>query len=183
MDLTGKLLAAMPGMQDPRFTRSLILLCSHSTDGAMGIIVNRPMSDVTFPALLDKLGILAPDPAKIDVHYGGPVEPGRGFILHRDGYHSEAAVLDIAGGFQMSATLDVLEALADGTGPRPALLALGYAGWGPRQLEGEIADNAWLTLDGLPEIVFAHDSAAKWAAALRHSGVDPVALSGAAGHA
>jgi len=131
MDLTGKLLAAMPGMQDPRFTRSLILLCSHSTDGAMGIIVNRPMSDVTFPALLDKLGILAPDPAKIDVHYGGPVEPGRGFILHRDGYHSEAAVLDIAGGFQMSATLDVVEALADGTGPCPVLLALWLCLLGP----------------------------------------------------
>ncbi len=183
MDLTGKLLAAMPGMQDPRFTRSLILMCSHSDDGAMGIIVNRAMNDFTFPDLLDKVGIAANTPAEIKLHYGGPVEPGRGFILHQSGYDAKAAVLEIAGGFQMSATLDVLEALANGTGPRPALLALGYAGWGPRQLEGEIADNAWLTLDGLPDIVFAADTSTKWAAALRYSGVDPVALSGAAGHA
>ena len=183
MELTGKLLAAMPGMQDPRFVRTLILICSHSDDGAMGIVVNRPMPDMSFQGLLEKLGIAAQNPAPMDVHYGGPVEAGRGFILHGVGYDSEAAVLDIDGTFQMSATLDVLEALAQGTGPHPALLALGYAGWGPRQLEGEIAENAWLVLDGLPEIVFAKDTTTKWAAALRHSGVDPVALSGTAGRA
>lgn len=182
MDLTGKLLAAMPGMQDPRFVRSVILMCSHSDDGAMGIIVNRPLPDLTFADLLQKLGLQVQAPAAVPVHYGGPVEMGRGFILHgaedgRDG------ALDISGGLQMSATVDVLERLAQGAGPQPAFLALGYAGWGPRQLEGEIAENAWLTLDGQPDIVFAPDPAAKWAAALRHAGVDPVALSGAAGRA
>lgn len=183
MDLTGKLLAAMPGMQDPRFARSLILMCAHSDDGAMGLIINRPLPDFTFTDLLEKLKITGENPIALDVHYGGPVEAGRGFILHREGYETDGAVMEIAGGYQVSATLDVLEQLAAGTGPRPALLALGYAGWGPRQLEGEIAENAWLTLDGVPDIVFARDAAAKWAAALRHVGVDPVALSGAAGHA
>ncbi len=183
LELTGKLLAAMPGMQDPRFARALILVCAHSDDGAMGIIVNRPIPDMPIASLLEKLGIDAPSPIDLPVHYGGPVEAGRGFILHEIGYPTEAAVLDIAGGFQMSATLDVLEALANGTGPQPALLALGYAGWGPQQLEGEIAENAWLTLDGMPSIVFAPDARAKWASALRQAGVDPVSLSGAAGHA
>lgn len=192
MELTGKLLAAMPGMQDPRFARALILVCSHSDDGAMGIIVNRPLPDMPFAALLEKVGIEnAPANRQrgdikrkdITVHYGGPVEAGRGFILHRDGYVTDGAVLDIAGGFKMSATLDVLESLASGAGPTPALLAMGYAGWGPHQLEDEIAENAWLTLDGLPDIVFAPNADEKWAQALRKSGVNPVTLSGAAGHA
>jgi len=183
MDLTGKLLAAMPGMQDPRFDRALILICSHSADGAMGLIVNHSMPDVPFASLLDQLGIAGAQGIHLDVHYGGPVEQGRGFILHQNDFGGEAASLDIAGGFQLSATLDVLELLAKGAGPKPALLALGYAGWGPSQLEAEIAENAWLTLDGIPEIVFAAKAQEKWGAALRHAGINPLALSGAAGRA
>jgi putative transcriptional regulator len=183
MDLTGKLLAAMPGMQDPRFDRALILICSHSADGAMGLIVNHPMPDVPFSALLERLGIDGAAGIELNVHYGGPVERGRGFILHQTSFEGQSATLDIDGGFQMSATLDVLEALAQGAGPDPALLALGYAGWGPNQLEGEIAENAWLTLDGVAEIVFAIKAQEKWGAALRHAGINPLALSGAAGRA
>lgn len=183
MHLTGKLLAAMPGMQDPRFDHALILVCAHSADGAMGLIVNRPMPDVPFATLMDRLGISGAEFGKIDVHYGGPVEPGRGFILHRDNFDAMGGVLKIDGGFQMSATLDVLELMAKGEGPAPALLALGYSGWGPDQLEREIADNAWLTLEGLPDIVFGDNGQQKWADALRHSGVNPMALSGAVGRA
>jgi putative transcriptional regulator len=185
VDLTGKLLAAMPGMQDPRFSRTLVLVCSHSAEGAMGLIVNRPMPEVPFATLLDRLGLNVATAIQIDVHYGGPVEKGRGFILHRDNFKPKTTFLDIDGGFRISATLDVLELIAEGTGagPSPVLLAMGYAGWGPDQLEAEIAENAWLTLDGLPDIVFAEKAADKWADALRRIGVSPVALSGAAGRA
>lgn len=183
MDLTGKLLAAMPGMQDPRFDRALILICSHSSDGAMGLIVNHPMPDVPFATLLDRLGITGAQGIHLDVHYGGPVEQGRGFILHQGDFAAKTASMNIAGGFQISATLDVLESLAKGAGPQPALLAMGYAGWGPNQLEDEISENAWLTLDGIADIVFAPKAQEKWGAALRHAGINPLALSGAAGRA
>ncbi len=183
MDLTGKLLAAMPGMQDPRFDRALILICTHSTEGAMGFVLNHPMPDVPFAGLLDRLGIAGAQGINPDVHYGGPVEQGRGFILHRDNFATKAAVLEIAGGYQMSATLDVLEALAQGAGPQPALLMMGYAGWGAGQLETEIADNAWLTLDAAPDLIFATAAPDKWPRALHHMGINPLALSAAAGHA
>lgn len=149
----------------------------------MGLIVNHPLPDVPFAALLKRLDIVGDKGIQLDVHYGGPVERGRGFILHRDGFASDAAVLDIAGGYRISATLDALEMLANGAGPQPALLAMGYAGWGPNQLEAEIGENAWLTLDGLPEIVFAQKAGEKWALALRHAGINPLALSSASGHA
>ena len=183
MDLTGKLLAAMPGMGDARFERALVMVCSHSSDGAMGLIINRTMPDFSFPTLLDQLGIQKGSAPTIEVHYGGPVERSRGFVLHRGRYHGGAEMMQIQGGFQMSATLNVVEDIAAGKGPRQALLALGYAGWGPKQLEQEIADNAWLTLDPEPQVVFEHPNAQKWAEALRVSGVNPVMLSGAAGHA
>lgn len=183
VDLSGKLLAAMPSLQDPRFERALILICAHSPDGAMGVIVNRPLPNLPLAKVLQDLGISANDAPQMPVHYGGPVEPGRGFILHQSSYHSAAGGMDIAGGYHLSATLDVLAALAAGAGPDPALFTLGYAGWGPNQLEGEIADNAWLTLDGLSKIVFSAPAGEKWASALRQLGVDPMQLSGAAGHA
>ncbi|MDZ7906308.1 MAG: YqgE/AlgH family protein [Cypionkella sp.] len=183
MDLTGKLLAAMPSLQDPRFDHALILICAHSPDGAMGLIVNHPMPDVPFATLTERLGIAHTQGIDLAVHYGGPVEAGRGFILHRDNFSSDAGGMPIAGGYHLSATLDVLESLAAGTGPSPALLTLGYAGWGPNQLETEIAENAWLTLDGRADIIFTAPAGEKWAQALRLSGVDPRALSGAAGHA
>jgi putative transcriptional regulator len=183
MDLSGKLLAAMPGMGDARFERALVMLCSHSAEGAMGLIINQALPDLTFADLLTQLGIGTGKAPAIDVHYGGPVERSRGFVLHRGRYLGGADMMQIDGGFQMSATVDVLEAIAAGKGPRQALLALGYAGWGPRQLEQEIADNAWLTVAAEPDVIFDKPNDQKWAAALRLSGVNPVMLSGAAGHA
>lgn len=183
MDLTGKLLAAMPGMGDARFDRTLILVCSHSDGGAMGLIINRVMPDLSFPALLTQLGIETVGGRLIEVHYGGPVERGRGFVLHRGDYDSGSGMLQIGGGYRMSATVDVLEDIAAGNGPVDALLALGYSGWAPQQLEVEIAENAWLTIEPSPEVIFAPTNPQKWALALRGAGVDPVMLSGAAGRA
>lgn len=183
MDLTGKLLAAMPGMGDARFERALVMVCAHSPEGAMGLIINRILPDFSFAALLDQLGLQKTNAPPIEVHYGGPVERSRGFVLHRGPYQGGADMLQINGGFQMSATVQVVEDMAAGKGPHQALLALGYAGWGPQQLEQEIAQNAWLTLEARPDVIFDRPNAQKWADALRFSGVDPVMLSGAAGHA
>jgi putative transcriptional regulator len=184
MELTGKLLIAMPGMGDARFAHSVILVCAHSEDGAMGLIVNKLARDVSFGGLLDQLKIPRGDMGRdIRVHFGGPVERGRGFVLHSADYAGGQATMQIEGGYGMTATLDVLEALARGRGPASALLALGYAGWGPGQLEGEIARNDWLTAEASAELVFAADDGAKWARALRGMGIDPVSLSAQAGRA
>lgn len=184
MDLTGKFLVAMPGMGDPRFDKSVILICAHSEDGAMGLIVNKTVEDVTFSGLLDHLNIpRAPEGREIAVHFGGPVERGRGFVLHSRDYRGSAATMKIEGGYGMTATQDVLEALARGDGPHHALLALGYSGWGPGQLESEIARNDWLTADADAGLVFAKDDAAKWTGALRGMGIDPLSLSSKAGRA
>jgi putative transcriptional regulator len=183
--LTGKLLIAMPGMGDPRFHGSVVFLCAHSADGAMGLIVNKPMPDVRFADMLEQLdiahGAATPD---LPVCYGGPVELRRGFVLHTADYLGGLDDrLEVDARFAMTATLDVLEDLALGTGPAAALLALGYAGWGPGQLEAEIAQNGWLTADATPDLVFAPRMEGKWAAALASLGVSPLTLSSEAGHA
>jgi putative transcriptional regulator len=184
MDLSGKLLIAMPAMGDPRFAKSVIMICAHSDDGAMGLIINKPAAELRFADLLDQLDIPRGDGGRdIRIHYGGPVERGRGFVLHSRDYDGGKGSMSVDGGYRMTATLDVLEALARGDGPGQALLALGYAGWGPGQLESEIARNDWLTADAVPGLVFGADDAAKWAGALRLIGVDPVSLSAAAGRA
>jgi putative transcriptional regulator len=184
MDLTGKLLIAMPGMQDPRFDASVILICSHSAEGAMGLIINKPVPDLSFESLLEQLGIPhLPDSRSISVHFGGPVERGRGFVLHSPDYHAKDGTMAIAGDYGMTATQDILRALGKGEGPKTALLALGYAGWGAGQLESEILRNDWLTSDAPADLVFEAAPASKWAAALRNMGVNPLALSGAAGRA
>jgi len=184
MQLTGKFLVAMPGMGDPRFERSVILICAHSAEGAMGIIVNKRVEEVTFAGLLDHLEIpRAPEGRDIAVHFGGPVERGRGFVLHSRDYRGGAATMKIVGGYGMTATLDVLEAIAKGTGPHRALLALGYSGWGPGQLEAEIARNDWLTAEADAALVFAEDDAMKWTGALRGMGIDPLSLSPTSGRA
>ncbi|WP_238364321.1 YqgE/AlgH family protein [Mesobacterium pallidum] len=184
MDLTGKLLIAMPGMGDPRFDRSVVYLCAHSDDGAMGLIVNKPTTDVTFAGLLEQLK-LSPGPFTRDltVHVGGPVEHGRGFVLHSPDFESAFATLQVDEQFAMTATLDILEALSRGEGPSRAIMALGYAGWGPGQLESEIADNGWLTAEASPELVFDPVDAGKWQAALRVLGVEALTLSASAGRA
>lgn len=192
MDLTGKLLIAMPGMGDPRFERSVIYLCAYSDEAAMGLIVNRAADDLTFSDLLRQLDIasgieITPARARKPVHFGGPVEHGRGFVLHSTDYRTEGSTLEVrpkAGqSFGMTATMDILEDMARGGGPEQAILALGYAGWGPGQLEQEITRNGWLTCDATPEIVFAPADGDKWPRALKSLGVDPRLLSGDAGHA
>ena len=184
MDLSGKLLVAMPGMGDPRFEHSVILLCAHSAEGAMGLIINKPVPDLSFGSLLDQLNIpRAPQGRDIVVHFGGPVERGRGFVLHSSDYTSGQATMKIAGGFGMTATLDVVEAMARGDGPTSALLALGYSGWGPGQLEAEIARNDWLTADAAQGLIFSANNRGKWGDALRGIGVDPLSLSPTAGRA
>lgn len=184
MDLCGQLLIAMPAMGDQRFEKTVILVCAHTPEGAMGLIVNRRMRDLTFAGLLDQLEIPRPPAGRdIRVHFGGPVERGRGFVLHTDDYVVKRATMPVPGGFGMTATTDVLTALAQGTGPECALLALGYSGWGPGQLEAEVARNDWLTAKAAPDLVFSADDAAKWVGALRRMGVDPLGLSGMSGRA
>lgn len=184
MDLGGKLLVAMPGLGDPRFDRSVILICAHSPEGAMGLIVNKPVSDMKFSALLAQLNIAPGDGSRdIRVHFGGPVERARGFVLHSPDYAGGQATMEVPGGYGMTATRDVLEALAQGAGPKRALLALGYAGWGPGQLEAEIGRNDWLTAEAADDLVFAPEDGGKWLGALRQMGIDPLMLSPMAGRA
>lgn len=177
----------MPGIGDPRFERSVVYLCAHSDDGALGLIVNKPLRDVSFAQLLRQVGLgeAAGDQAPvISVHFGGPVEHGRGFVLHSGEYSSaQDSTLKVDETFAMTATLDILEDIAAGRGPDKAILALGYAGWGPGQLEGEIRENGWLICDAQREIVFAPTDGGKWEQGLRALGIDPVMLSGAAGRA
>jgi putative transcriptional regulator len=184
MELCGKLLVAMPGLGDPRFEHAVILVCAHSDDGAMGLIINKLMPDLSFAGLLEHLNIpKAAQGRDIRVHFGGPVERGRGFVLHSSDYAGGPATMQIEGGYSMTATLDVLEAMAQGAGPDQALLALGYSGWGPGQLEAEIARNDWLTVEPSAALIFAEPDGGKWAGALRGMGIDPLSLSATAGRA
>jgi putative transcriptional regulator len=188
MDLTGKIIMAMPALGDPRFAQSVVLICAHTPEGAMGLIINKPMTDLSFSELLTHLSIPeVPKGRDIRVHFGGPVERGRGFVLHSPDFASSgttgAATMAIPGGFAMTATLDILEALASGAGPTQALLALGYAGWGPGQLEAEIGRNDWLTGETTGDLVFSPDNGAKWGQALKALGINPLMLSTTAGHA
>jgi putative transcriptional regulator len=184
MNLTGKLLIAMPGMGDPRFDHSVIYICEHSDRGAMGLIVNKPVSDLPFARLLEQLDIAAgPGAQSARVHFGGPVEAGRGFVLHSAEYGSAEGTQQVDTGIAMTATLDVLEDISAGHGPLQALLALGYAGWGPGQLEDEIGQNGWLTTEAIDEIIFAADNATKWERALKSMGIDAISLSATAGRA
>lgn len=184
MDLAGKLMVAMPALGDERFARTVILICAHSAEGAMGLIINKPVPDFSFAELLGQLKITRRGQGRdIRVHFGGPVERGRGFVLHSADYTGGSATTPVQGGYGMTATMDVLEALAQGGGPRQALLALGYAGWGPGQLEREIARNDWLLTDPAEELVFSDQDSGKWVGALRHMGIDPISLSPSAGRA
>ncbi|MFW5641425.1 MAG: YqgE/AlgH family protein [Roseicyclus sp.] len=184
-NLTGKLLIAMPGMGDPRFAGSVVFLCAHSEEGAMGLIVNKRVDEVTFAEMLEQLEIGHDAPVRdVPVCYGGPVELRRGFVLHSADYDARGEDgLEVDGRFSMTATLDILEDIARGRGPGRALLALGYSGWGPGQLEAEIAQNGWLTAEAAPDLVFGVSMDGKWEAALRSLGIHPLMLSSEAGHA
>ena len=181
--LTGMLLIAMPGMPDPRFAKSVIYLCAHSADGAMGLVVNQIAPGMSLPRVVEQLGIRPEiDLSSEPVHVGGPVETGRGFVLHSCDYVQESTLV-IDDRFALTATLDVLKAIALGTGPRRKVFALGYAGWAPGQLDQEIQENGWLVAPAAEELVFGRDDATKWQRALARLGVDPASLSSAAGRA
>ncbi len=185
LNLAGAVLMAMPGLGDERFDHSVIFICAHSEDGAMGLVINKPAAELAFSTLLEQLDIPhVPGGRDIRVHLGGPVERGRGFVLHSMDYTSSGSTIPIDGGFGMTATLDILQALAQGGGPSRALLALGYSGWGPGQLEAEIARNDWLMLpEAQADLLFAEDEGGKWTRHLQAIGVDPVLLSPASGRA
>jgi len=181
--LAGSLLVAMPQMNDPRFERAVIYMCAHNSEGAMGLVVNKLFEQLSFPDLLDQLNIsTGPRTQQIRIHFGGPVESGRGFVLHSDDYVREGTML-VNSGFALTATIDILRAIADGEGPRSSILALGYAGWGPGQLETELAANGWLHVPADPELVFGGDLEHKWMLALGRIGINPTVLSSEAGHA
>jgi putative transcriptional regulator len=181
--LTGQLLVAMPQMRDARFARTVIYVCTHSADGAMGLVVNRLVGATRFPELLSQLGIEAkPDSGDIRIHFGGPVESERGFVLHSADYTNDGSVM-VNEGMALTATLEILKAIADGHGPRLSLLALGYAGWGAGQLDSEIHANGWLTVPADEALVFDADLDSKWQRAVDKIGIEPGRLSGDVGHA
>ncbi len=181
--LTGQLLVAMPSMQDPRFARSVICLCAHSDDGAMGIVLNKPLQGLSFDELLKQLNLdPVPPQRRIRLMSGGPVENGRGFVLHTADWETEGSLV-FQPGIALTASVDILKAIAGGGGPREGLLALGYAGWGPGQLESEIQQNAWLSVPADEQLLFGADPDRLWHAALAKLHVDPALLSGTAGHA
>ena len=183
-DLTGKLLIAMPGIGDARFLRSLVLVCAHEPDYAMGIVLNKPIEDLTLPQLLTQLGIeqdiKLPEDAVLS---GGPVGTDRGFVVHTGDFHCDGATMDINPEISLTATRDVLMAIASGGAPRESIMALGYSGWGAGQIESEIAENSWLIGEPIPDLVYggAHDS--KWRRALELMGIDAAHLHSGGGNA
>ncbi len=183
--LEGQMLIAMPSMGDPRFERTVIYLCAHSeAHGAMGLVINKLVSHITFPQLLEQLEIVpAGAAADMSVHFGGPVETGRGFVLHSADFHLTGATSRVSDEISVTASVEILTAIARGDGPAHSLLALGYAGWAPGQLEAELSANGWLHCPADLDLVFGRDVAAKWPQALAKLGVEASHLSGTAGHA
>ena len=181
--LTGQLLIAMPTMNDPRFANSVIYLCAHNLDGAMGLVLNRPVAKPSFVDLLQQLKVEPNPPAReIRLCAGGPVENSRGFVLYTADWTGEGS-LRVNEGLALTASLDVLKTIAEGRGPRECVLALGYAGWGPGQLDREIQENAWLSAPADEALLFDADHQTKWRRALAKLKIDPLLLSGVAGHA
>jgi len=189
--LDGQMLIATPGMQDERFSRSLIYMCAHSSEGAMGIVVNQPAAHISLPDLLVKLDVipkaekiqLPPGAGDVTVLKGGPVETERGFVLHSADFFIENSTLPIDEGVCLTSTLDILKAIARGAGPASAILALGYAGWSPGQLESELQHNGWLHCSADPELIFGTDVGAKYDRAMQKIGIRPGMLSSDVGHA
>ncbi len=181
--LSGQLLIAMPGMTDPRFAKAVIYMCAHNSEGAMGLVLNKQIDELTFEELLHQLKIEQnPTNEPLHVLFGGPVEQARGFVLHSAEYHQEETmrVNDKVG---LTATIDILRDIAKGNGPKEKILALGYAGWGPGQLDTEIRENGWLHVEADDTLVFGDDLDDKWEKAMQKIGIDPRMLSDEAGHA
>jgi putative transcriptional regulator len=189
--LDGQMLIASPGMSDERFAKSVIYVCAHSSEGAMGIVVNQPAKHISFPDLLVKLDVvpasdliqLPPRAGGVKVLKGGPVETERGFVLHSADFFIENSTLPIDKGICLTATLDILKAIAKGTGPESALLALGYAGWAPGQLDNEMQQNGWLHCPADPALLFGTNIEEKYDLAMRKIGIRPGMLSSEVGHA
>ncbi|MBS7810817.1 YqgE/AlgH family protein [Roseococcus pinisoli] len=181
--LAGQLLVAMPNLRDPHFAGSVIVLCAHSAGGAMGLILNQPIPKLSFEELLKQVGVEPLPPQRsIRLVSGGPVEESRGFVLHSGEWKAEGS-LPVEGGYALTASLDILKAIASGGGPRQGLLALGYAGWGAGQLEAEIARNDWLSVPADEDLLFGGDDDTRWRRALAKLNIDPSLLSAEAGHA
>ena len=188
--LDGQLLIAMPAMTDSRFHRAVIYMCAHSAEGAMGLVINQRAPHITLPRLLEQLDIAAvgsrPVAIRVGsmaVHVGGPVETSRGFVLHSSDYFAADSTLPINESVCLTATVDILKAIAKGSGPNKAILALGYAGWAPGQLEREIQSNGWLNCPADPDLIFDGDIESKYARSLKMLGVDPMHLVSACGRA
>jgi putative transcriptional regulator len=181
-DLTGQLLLAMPGIGDPRFARAVIAMCSHDASGALGVGIGAHLPGVGLHALLRQLDIDPRDAPDEPIHAGGPVEPNRGFVVHSADWGGEGSI-DVAGRWVLTGTLDVLRAIAAGRGPTRWLVALGYAGWGAGQLDGEMARGGWLGVEGRTGILYDTPVAARWPDAYAQAGIDVRLLSAEAGHA
>lgn len=181
--LTGQLLIAMPNMRDPRFDKSVIYMCVHNADGAMGLVINKEIDSISFPQLLEQLEIDTPESQPgIRIHFGGPVESGRGFVLHSAEY-GQSGTIAVDDSIALTATVDILRDIAAQRGPAHCILALGYAGWGPKQLDGELQQNAWLNVAADESLIFGADVGSTWERAIAKIGIDPRLLSGDAGHA
>jgi len=184
LDLTGKVLIAMPEIGDDRFKQSVILVCAHAEDFAMGLVLNKPVEGLTLPSLLDQLDIpmtiALPEYQVLD---GGPVGRDRGFVLHSEDFTCDSATMHVGRNVCLTATRDALHAIASEAPPEHAVLALGYSGWGPGQIEDEIAENAWLVSDFDTDLIFASDHSDKWNKALDSIGISPLHLQSGAGHA
>lgn len=180
--LNGQLLIAMPGMQDPRFGRTVLYICSHSAEGAMGLVINRAIGEIRFSDLMNQLGIVGSGHQDRPVHFGGPVDSSRGFVLHSADFQTDQT-LAIDDKVALTATKDILQAIVAGNGPDNAIFALGYASWVAGQLDSEIQENVWLNAPADVDLIFDPHLETKWARAIGQLGFDPAMLSGAAGHA
>ena len=181
--LTGQFLIAMPSINTPHFSQAVIYVCAHTPDGAMGIVLNRPLASPSFGDLLQQLDVTPSPPARqIDLFRGGPVDSARGFVLHTADWTGDGSLM-VDRQVALTASLDVLKAIADGGGPRQGFLALGYAGWGPGQLDRELVENAWLSAPASLDMLFDTDHETKWRRAMAILKVDPILLSDVAGHA
>ncbi len=186
----GKFLIAMPGMGDARFDKTVIYICAHSDEGAMGFIINQVLESPKVPDFLAQLEIISKEERadlpfnhlQQQMHSGGPVEPGRGFVLHSPDFSSNSTV-KVHGKINLTATLEVLREIAVGKGPERFLLALGYSGWSSGQLEDEIVSNGWLVADATDDIIFDHNNDTKYSRSLKLLGVDEALLSSSSGHA
>lgn len=181
--LVGQCLVAMPAMQDTNFSRTVVYVCAHTAEGAMGLVLNRTIDQLTFDDILEQMGIEPGLGTKsIRVHFGGPVEAARGFVLHTADYKDEGT-LPVDSNISLTATADVLKDIAKGNGPRQRLMVLGYAGWGSGQLDAELKENAWLICPPNEQLLFGENNDAKWDTAMKLMGIDMSRLSDTAGHA